>query len=73
MLYKRFKEIQAVFNIMNTKELMKVLALCLIVIISGSCQNNTATSKISGSELKMFLNWILDQIIPEIVKVILLR
>ena len=49
MLYKRFKEIQAVFNIMHTKELMKVLALCLIVIISGSCQNNTATSKISGS------------------------
>lgn len=49
MLYIRFKEIQTVFNIMHTKELMKVLALSLIVIISGSCQNNTVTSKIPES------------------------
>lgn len=52
MLYKRFKKIPIVINVMCTKELTKVLALCLIVTISGSCQNKTIPYKVAGKSVE---------------------
>ena len=48
MLYKRFKKILTVLNVMPIKESTIVLALCLIVIFSGSCQNKNVPNKTVG-------------------------
>lgn len=52
MLYKRFKKIPTLINVMCSKELTKVLALCLIITISGSCQNKTVPYKVAGKSVE---------------------
>lgn len=52
MLYKRFKNIPAIINVIQTSELKKILTLCLIVAIGGSCQNTTAPNKVTSQGIE---------------------
>lgn len=48
MLYKKLSLILTITNKMRTKELTKVISLCILMAISGSCQNKTVPNNVAG-------------------------